>query len=124
MSTIYKTIKGSHIIVDSAELTIKGTKYVLDVSDVANITAYPLSTLATLGEAFDFITQYYPYFEQCSEAAELDDLDCLIENECEPAKFYLLTEMYGSDPAKWEKERDQLYQMMIDKAIENYKNTF
>lgn len=124
MPTIYQTIKGNHIISDSQEVIIRGKRYVLDLSDVQNIIAYRLSELATLGESFDFITKYYPDYAHCDEAALLDDLDCLIDNECDEEKLTRLTANWGSDPEEWKSKREDIYQQMLNGAIENYKQIF
>lgn len=124
MPTIYQSNKDYTVITMAQEVTIKGKRYILDLADPAHITAYPLSELATLGDSFSFITAYFPDFEHCDEAAWLDDLDCLIDNECDDDKFKRLTREYGSDPVGWEKQREDLYQQMLAEAIKNYKNQF
>lgn len=119
MGTIYRT-KYFDVISENVEVAIKGKKYVLDISDEKNIKAYLLSELTTLGESFDVICKYHPNYEYCNEAAWLDDLDCLIDGECDEEKKERITSDWGSDPDVWESERERIYAELLQNAIENY----
>lgn len=119
MGTIYRT-KDSDIITQNIEVTIKGKRHVLDISDEKNIKAYPLSELTTLGESFDVICKYHPNYEHCDEAAWLDDLDCIIDGECDMEKTERITSQWGSDPDVWQRERDGLYSELLAVAIAYY----
>lgn len=121
MPTIYQSIKDGHVITEPLDVTIKSRSFILDLADATHIVAYPLSELATLGEAFDVIAKYFPDYEHCGEAAWLDDLDCLIDNECDNEKLIRLTQEYGSDPEYWKIQREELYQQMLAEAIKNYR---
>lgn len=119
MGTIYRT-RNFDVISENVEVTIKKKKYVLDISDEKNIKAYPLSELTTIGETFDFICNSHPDYEHCDEAAWLDDLECILNEECDTEKTERITSVWGSDPAVWEQERDRLYNTLLRSAIENY----
>ena len=119
MGTIYRT-KYFEVISENVEVTIKGKKYVLDISDEKNIKVHLLSELTTLGVSFDFICKYHPNYEHCDEAAWLDDLDCLIDGECDDEKTERVTSEWGSDPDVWESERDRIYSELLQEAIDNY----
>lgn len=119
MGTIYRT-KYFDVISENVEVAIKGKKFVLDISDEKNIKAYLLSELTTLGESFDVICKYHPNYEHCNEAAWMDDLDCLIDGECDEEKKERITSEWGSDPDVWESERERIYAELLQSAIENY----
>lgn len=114
--------RNEELIVDGTEITIKGRKFILDISDETDIKAYRLSELTTLGNTFDFICKYYPNYERADEVAWLDDLDCIINGECDEEKTERVTSDWGSDPDVWESERDRIYSELLQGAIKNYKN--
>lgn len=116
---IYIT-KDYKIIADGVETTVKGVKYVIDISDMDNVKAYRLSEIATLGDTFDFVVKYYPGYSQSEEVASFDDLCCIIEGECDDEKTERVTMDWGSDPDIWIIERDRIYSELIEGAIENY----
>lgn len=108
------------IIADGEETTVRGVKYVIDISDMDNIKAYKLSEIATLGDTFDFIAKYYPDYSSSEEVASFDDLCCIIDGECDDEKTERVTMDWGSDPDIWVKERDRIYSELVNGAIENY----
>lgn len=122
MATVYLT-NNNEIIVNGVEVTIKQCRYILDISNANSIKAYLLSDLATLGESFDFICKYHPDYSHSEDAANLDDLDCLIDNECNEEKLLLLTKIWGSDPDVWEEAREKIYAQLLNEAIVNYKES-
>lgn len=100
-----------------------GIRYMIDATDIADIKAYPLQELTTLGEKYDFIRRYLPDFDHRDEVAWLDNLDCLIEGECDDdEKFERLTAGWGSDINHWKKEYEILFQKLYDEAVKNYKS--
>lgn len=113
--------RNDELIVDGTEVTIKGRKFILDISDETAIKAHLLAELTTLGETFDFICKYFPDFEHCDEAAWLDDLDCIINGECNEEKIERVTSVWGSDPDIWVLQRDRIYSDILKGAIKNYK---
>lgn len=115
--------RNDELIVDGMEVAIKGRKFILDISDETDIKAHLLSELTTLGETFDFICKYYPDYGRADEVAWLDDLDCIIDEECDEEKTERITSEWGSDPDIWQTERDRIYQELLQGAIENYKKT-
>lgn len=120
MGTIYKAGDGT---VFECKLWHEdnGTSYALNTSDITEILAYPLYSLSNLGESFDFIGRYLPHFDTDENVAALDDLDCLIGNECDALKLERLTAVYGSDPERWKKERDVVFEVLLNQAITVYK---
>lgn len=113
--------RNNELIVDGTEVIIKGRKFILDISDETNIKAHSLNELTTLGETFDFICKYYPDYERSETVACLDDLDCLIEGECDEEKTERITSEWGSDPDWWQIERDRIYSELLHGAVANYK---
>lgn len=120
MGTVYKANDGSvfecNLYADSY-----GIKYAINTTSLPEVSAYPLRSLTTLGESFDIICRYYPNYSSADEAAELDDLDCLIDNECNEEKQEKLTSIWGSDREFWIQQRDNLYESLFKRAIECYK---
>lgn len=113
--------RSKELIADGVEATIKGKKFILDISDETDIKAHRLSELTTLGDTFDFICKYFPDYEHCNAAAWLDDLDCIIDGECHEEKIERVTSEWGSDPEWWAIERDRIYSELLQGAIKNYK---
>lgn len=113
--------KNDEIIVDGIEIAIKGKKYILEIISENYIKAHRLSELTTLGETFDFVCKHYPDYEHCDEASDLDDLDCIINNECDDEKIERITYKWGSDPEWWEIQRDHIYSELIKGAVKNFK---
>lgn len=121
--TVYKT-KDGYIFESDVIIEREGFKYVIDVTDLEQIESYPLSKLASFGTIYDFIERYHPDYTHSNEVLRLDDLDCLIADECDIEKLEDLTSIWGSDPRYWEKERDRIMNRLFDESINNYKNLF
>lgn len=120
MATIYRT-RNNEIIIDGLDVVINGKNYIIDISDEENIKAHLLSRLTTLGESFDFICKYHPDYTHSEEAAWLDDLDCIIDGECDEEKTERITSEWGSDTDVWQKKREKIYSNLLHDAIDNYK---
>lgn len=99
----------------------KGWRYVVREVPSGNFMVIKASTLATLGEAHDFIAENLHNYPTSNLVAELDDLDCLINDECSLDKLSRLTEIYGSDPAIWKMRHREVFEDLLEEAIENYK---
>lgn len=120
MGIVYKAHDGS-VFECQLYAESNGIKYAINTTTLPEISAYPLRSLTTLGDSFDMICRYYPNYSSAEEVAELDDLDCLIDNECDEEKKERLTSIWGSDAVYWEQEREKLYQYLFEIAIKNYK---
>lgn len=122
MGTIYKT--NGYIFESDLIIEQKGVKYAIDITDLSQIKAYSLSKLATLGRKYDFIRHYHPDFDNSENVVYLDDLNSLLDNECDSEKLERLTDMWGSDPKYWEDERDRIMARLFEESMNNYKNLF
>lgn len=120
MGIVYKT-KSNHIFDCEATVVKNGVKYAIDTTEIQNVKAYPLSALTTLGTTDEFIMHYYDDYSQCDEVAALDDLDCLIGNECCYKKTERLSSVYGSDPEKWHLYRDEVMEELFSRTVADYK---
>lgn len=121
MGTVYRTKQGEVFSAETYITLANGDKYALNVSQFPNITAHNLADIATLGDTFSFIIRYFPDFEHSQEVAELDDLDCLIDGECNEEKTERITLVYGSDPQRWLVQRDEIFSYLLKEAIKAYK---
>lgn len=116
MVQVYLT-KDRRIFDSDLSTESNGVRYMIDATDIANVKAYPLKELTTLGEKYDFISRYLPNFDHRDEVAWLDNLDCLIEGECDDEKFERLTSGWGSDPTQWKKEYNKLFHKLYNEAV-------
>ena len=125
MGTVYRTKQGEVFNCEHWIESDTGDKYALNENDFPEIHAIALADLATVNAStFDFIVEHFPDYEHCQEAAELDDLDCLIYGECDDEKTERITSTYGSDTKNWKHARAVIYTNMIQVAIEEYNKTF
>lgn len=120
MGTVYKTQDG-FIFECNLYAESNGIKYAINTANLPEVSAYPLRSIATLGESFDVISQYYPNYFTSDEVATLDDLDCLINDECDDEKKDRLTSIWGSDKTFWIQHRDNLFETLLNQAIQCYK---
>ncbi len=120
MATIYRANDNN---VFESDLLIErfGRRYVIDATDIAKIKAYPLKEVAMLGDEVEFLSNFYPNYEISDEISCIDDLECLLHNECDSDKLSRLTVAWGSDPDTWQLELDVLRRDVLNTAIENYK---
>lgn len=116
MVQVYLT-KDRRIFDSELSTESNGVRYMIDATDIANIKAYTLKELTTLGEKYDFIRRYLPGFDHRPEVLWFDDLDCLIEGECDDEKFENLTATWGSDPTQWKKEYNKLFHKLYNEAV-------
>lgn len=124
MVQVYLT-KDHHIFESDLSTESNGIRYMIDATNIDNIKAYPLKELATLGEKYDFISRLIPDFNNRDEVKWLNDLDSLIEGECDDdEKFEHLTHGWGSDILEWKKEYEALLTKLYTEAIKNYNNLF
>lgn len=124
MVQVYLT-KDNHVFESDLSTESGGIRYMIDATEIDRIKAYPLKELTTLGEKYDFISRYLPDFERRDEAAWLDDLDSLIEGECEDDdKYEHLTAVWGSDLLHWKRDYDELLRKLYVEAVENLKSRF
>lgn len=123
MVQVYLT-KDRQIFESDLSIESNGIRYMIDATDITNISAYPLKELTTLGEKYDFIRRYLPDFDHRDEVAWLDNLDCLIEGECDDEKFERLTAGWGSDIRHWKEEYEKLLNQLYTEAIKNYGESF
>lgn len=120
MATIYKTKDGDVFACEHHVERADGSKYALDLTRFPKISAYNIASLTTLGNDFIFIENFYPGYSQSQKIAELDDLDCLLAEECDDEKVARVTDVFGSDPRQWKIERERLYSEILSMAIEAY----
>lgn len=121
MSTVYKTIEGEVFSSNTYIEFADGRRYAINTNHFPNITAHNLAEIATLGDAFSFIVRFHPDYDHSDEAAYLDDLDCLIDGECDEEKTERITSHFGSDPHRWEIERESIFLGLLEESIKAYK---